>query len=142
MLKSILFVLAWLENHSGTTSLVALVFAVLSALFKPPTWRRVVASILAGLVGFLFLPYDANDLMVWGLKATILGFVFICAFWWIVNRFHAWRSAENVLPGQPSGTFEAIVDSVTHFKGNSDVSVQLSSAQGTLTVTRTSATNK
>jgi len=142
MWASIQSVVAWLENHSGTTSLIALIFAVVSALFKPTTWRRVVASILAGLVGFLFLSYDATHLLIWVIKSATLALVFIFAFWWIVGRARSWLTSKNPLPAQPSGTFETIVDTVTRIKGDSNISVRFSSDQGTLTVTRTSNIKK
>jgi hypothetical protein len=128
--------LAWLETHSGAISLIALIFAALSALFKPATWRRVVATILAGLVGLLFLPYDAGDPKIWGVRALLLACVFACAFWWLVGRYNAWRASRSPLPAQPSGTFESIVDSVRRFPGDSNVSVRVSTSQGILSVTK------
>ncbi len=136
-------VLTWIECHSGLTSLIALIFAVLSALFKPSTWRRVVSSFLAGFVGFLFLPYDADNVGHWIFKALILAVVFIFAFWWILGRYQAWRIAGSPLLAQPSGTFETIVDTVRRFPAGSNVSVRMSSTQGTLTITKTTVdTNK
>jgi hypothetical protein len=41
-----------------------------------------------------------------------------------------------LLPAQPSGTFESIVDSVSRFPGDSNVSVKVSTSQGTLSVTK------
>jgi hypothetical protein len=128
--------LDWLETHSGAISLIALIFAVLSALFKPAIWRRVVATILAGLVGLLFLPYDTNSPKIWGARALLLACVFACAFWWLVGRYHAWRTTRTPLPAQPSGTFESIVDSVRRFPGDSNVSVRVATSEGTLSITK------
>ncbi|SRR6266851_3750351 len=127
---------AWLETHSGATSLVALIFAVLSALFRPRIWRRVLASVLAGSVGLLFLPYDAKNLKSWIARALLLACVFACAFWWLVGRYDAWRASRSPLRAQPSGTFESIVDSVGRFPGDSNVSVKVATDQGTLSVTK------
>ena len=142
MLDSMLSGLVWLVNHSGLTSLVALILAVLSALFDPPTWRRVMASLLVALGGMLFLPYRASDPISWSARATVLAVAFVFAFWYIVGRYNAWRVARNPLPAQPSGTFEAIVDSVRRFKGNSNVSVHISTTQGTMSITKTATEKK
>lgn len=132
----LLIALAWLESHSGTTSLLSLAVAVLSGLFMPSTWRRILASIFAGLSGFAFLPYDPNHWKIWSAKAFALAVVFIIAYWGVIQHYRSWRASRQLQLTQPSGTFETIVDRVSRIPGDSNVRVQLSTDQGTLTITK------
>ena len=135
----------WLESHSGLTSFVSLAVSLVSALFKPSTWRRVLATILASSAAFLFLPYEPANKNVWIVKSLFLAFVFNCAVWWIAARFREWRSSGSPLPSQPGRTFQTVVDSVNRTiaeSGDSDVRARLSTDAGTYTITKTAGQKK
>ena len=138
----LLTALAWMDKHSGTISVISLALAILSALFKPSTWRGVVASVLAALAGIALLPYSPSNWKAWAVKAFVVGVVFICGYWWLVERYRRWRAGRNAYFKQSSGTFEAIVETVRSYPGDSNVRVQLSTDQGTLTVTKKPADRK
>ncbi len=138
----LLTVLAWLDSHSGTISMISLALALLGALFKPSTWRKLVASGFAALAGVGFLPYDPSNWKLWSVKACVLAVMFICGYWWLVEKYHRWRAGRRSSATQPSGTFETIVETVGRIPGDSNVRVQLSTTQGTLTVTKKPADRK
>jgi hypothetical protein len=129
-------VLTWMDKHSGTISMISLALALLGALFKPSTWRKVVASGFAALAGIGFLPYDPSNWKLWSVKACALALVFICGYWWLVEKCHSWRAGRRSSATQPSGTFETIVETVGRIPGDSNVRVQLSTDQETLTITK------
>jgi hypothetical protein len=132
-------VLAWFESHSGTTSFISLILAILSALFKPAIWRKLVASTLVGLTGFLFLPYNPANNTLWIAKASFLALAFIFAFWWLLERLHSLRGRLRPQPIQPPGTFETAVEAVTEViaqSGDSAISTRLSTDAGTFTFTK------
>src|SRR5260370_1486875 len=108
----LLTVLTWLDSHSGTISMISLALALLGALFKLSTWRRLVASGLVALAGIGFLPYDPSNWKLWSVKAFVLAAVFICGYLWLLEKYQGWLTGRRSSAAQPSGTFETIIKTV------------------------------
>ncbi len=134
------YFLSWVEQHSGLVFLASLIIAILSALFSPPVWRRVLASVFIGSIGVLFLPYDGAHVAMWMAKSFVVAVVFAFAFWWVVERLHNWRAKQKPVPLQPSGTLEATAETVSRIivgdSGHSKLRVRLSTNAGTFTITK------
>jgi len=77
------YVATWLQSHPIVVTLAGLV----SALFEPRAWRKVLASLLVGGgVVLLFLPFESGNVSNWTVKALFLAAVFVFAFWSVLER--------------------------------------------------------